>query len=604
MRRIFASLPLLGVGLGGLPSLFSLYYSDEFGLNEVQRALVSTLTEPFQILGLVVGIPITVRLARRDPGLVLKAIAVSSIVLSVALAGYAVSPVLWLSIVMHIVIAILLVILLPGIYATVSLVMPPRARSVGFSLGALYLMPAGVIIAIIGQAAESSGVRGALVATIPVSLLGGFILASAGRFVRADMANMQANAVARAAVLASRRSGTSKLLAVNGLDVGYDQVQVLFGVDFEVGEGEIVALLGTNGAGKSTLLKSISGLLPPTGGAVMFDGVEITAASPQEIAGRGVIQVPGGKGAFPGLSVAENLRIAGWLNRADAAYLRDATEDVLGFFPILRTRWDEPAGNLSGGEQQMLTLGQAFISKPRLLMIDELSLGLAPIIVEQLLEIVRAISARGTTIILVEQSVNVALTVAESAYFMEKGEIRFHGATAELLARPDLLRSVFLEGAGAAGGYGASTNGSGRRRGTESARARKASLAAAAERPVVLEAVGMTKRFGGIEAVSDVSFTLGEGEILGFIGPNGAGKTTLFDLISGFIACQRRPRAARRRRPHVGRTGCPRPRRARAIVPGRPPVPRPDRRRGDRALSRAPHRGAAIRSPLRSTCPR
>src|SRR5205814_4348698 len=135
-----------------------------------------------------------------------------------------------------------------------------------------------------------------------------------------------------------------------------------------------------------------------------------------------------GKGVFPGLTVAENLRIAGWLYQRDTAYLKQAVEQVLTFFPVLRGRWEQPAGNLSGGEQQMLTLGQAFIAKPRLLMIDELSLGLAPIIVEQLLQIVEAIRDRGTTIILVEQSVNVALTIAETAYFMEKGEIRFHGA--------------------------------------------------------------------------------------------------------------------------------------------------------------------------------
>ena len=149
------------------------------------------------------------------------------------------------------------------------------------------------------------------------------------------------------------------------------------------------------------------------------------------------MQVPGGKGVFPSLTVDENLRIAGWLFQRDTEYLEQATEEVLGFFPVLRERWDQPAGNLSGGEQQMLTLGQAFIAKPRLLMIDELSLGLAPIIVEQLLGIVRAIRERGTTVILVEQSVNVALTLAETAYFMEKGEIRFHGPTAELLERPE-----------------------------------------------------------------------------------------------------------------------------------------------------------------------
>jgi branched-chain amino acid transport system ATP-binding protein len=173
----------------------------------------------------------------------------------------------------------------------------------------------------------------------------------------------------------------------------------------------------------------------------------------------------------------------------------------------------------------MLTLGQAFITKPRLLMIDELSLGLAPIIVEQLLGIVKAIRDRGTTIILVEQSVNVALTVANTAFFMEKGEIRFRGPTKELLERPDVLRSVFLEGAGTMTTPESKTP----------ARARRVEQVLT-DGPVVLEVRNLEKRFGGITATNDVSFQLHENEILGFIGPNGAGKTTLFDEISGFIS--------------------------------------------------------------------
>jgi ABC-type branched-subunit amino acid transport system ATPase component/ABC-type branched-subunit amino acid transport system permease subunit len=313
------------------------------------------------------------------------------------------------------------------------------------------------------------------------------------------------------------------LLSVRDLDVGYDGVQVLFGVNCDIGEGEIVALLGTNGAGKSTLLKAISGLLRPTNGMVLFDGEDITAASAQRVAASGIVQVPGGKGVFTSLSVEENLKIAGWLYAKETDYIREATEQVLTFFPVLRDRWEQPAGNLSGGEQQMLTLSQAFIARPRLLMIDELSLGLAPVIVEQLLDIVRAIRDRGTTIVLVEQSVNVALTVAETAFFMEKGEIRFSGATSELLDRPDILRSVFLEGA-------ASMNGNG-----NGARAKRRASPKREIGGVVLETRDVMRRYGALTAVNDVSLQLREGEILGIIGPNGAGKTTLFDLISGFV---------------------------------------------------------------------
>jgi branched-chain amino acid transport system ATP-binding protein len=229
------------------------------------------------------------------------------------------------------------------------------------------------------------------------------------------------------------------------------------------------------------------------------------------------------------LTVAENLRLAGWLHRHDAAETRESTERVLGYFPVLRERLHEPAGNLSGGQQQMLTLGMAFISRPRLLMIDELSLGLAPTVISQLLEIVQGLRDRGTTIILVEQSVNLALSIAETAYFMEKGEIRFHGPTAELLERPDVMRSVFLEGA-ASGQVAMATTPNG-----EPRDARELAARPDRDQPASLAVYDVSKRFGGIAAVAGVSLAIAPGEIVGFIGPNGAGKTTLFDVISGFL---------------------------------------------------------------------
>jgi branched-chain amino acid transport system ATP-binding protein len=314
------------------------------------------------------------------------------------------------------------------------------------------------------------------------------------------------------------------LLSCTGVDVAYDKVQILFGVDMDVAEGEIVALLGTNGAGKSTLLKAVSGLVDPIGGQILFGGQDITHADAVATSRMGIVQVPGGKAVFPTLTVAEHFKAGCWLFAAeDPAEVSARTERVLDMFPRLRERWDQMAGNLSGGEQQQLALSMAFVAKPRLLIIDELSLGLAPAIVAQLLDIVREIHADGATIILVEQSVNVALTIATRAYFMEKGEVRFSGPTEELLGRDDILRSVFLQGA------------------SESmtkeplpATLTERDAEAASDRPV-LEVTGLTRRFGGITAVRDVTFTLYEGQILGLIGPNGAGKTTIFDLISGHL---------------------------------------------------------------------
>lgn len=325
------------------------------------------------------------------------------------------------------------------------------------------------------------------------------------------------------------------ILVIRDLDVAYGKTQVLFGVNFHVENGEIVALLGTNGAGKSTLLNAVSGLLPKERGSITYDGRDITKFGPTETVKQGIVLMPGGKAIFPTLTVEENLRLASWLFKKDTDYTKRATAQVLEYFPILSERWHQKAGNLSGGEQQMLALGQAFIAQPRILMIDELSLGLAPLIVERLLEIVRQIHAAGTTVVLVEQSVNIAITLARRAVFVEKGEVRFDGPTADLLARPDILRAVFLRGTAAVAGDG---------KRKKSSKLRTAPFVARCEicgheHGVVLEVQDLALSFGGVVAVEDVGLSVREGQLVGMIGPNGAGKTTVFDLISGFLPPQR-----------------------------------------------------------------
>ena len=314
-------------------------------------------------------------------------------------------------------------------------------------------------------------------------------------------------------------------LTVRDLDASYGPVQILFGLDLDVHEGEIVALLGTNGAGKSTLFRCITGLLPPTAGSVRFQGQDLHGLPTDEIAARGVVMMPGGRSVFPTLTVRDNLRLACWLKRKDASAVREAEERVLDLFPRLADRIDQLAGNLSGGEQQMLAISQALIPDPKLLLIDELSLGLAPTVVGQLIEVVHRIHETGLTIVVVEQSINVALRLAQRAVFMEKGEFRFTGSTQDLLERPDILRSVFIAGA---------TTGADQPTRTAVARP-SAKTAPGPDAPVILACDGLTKRFGGITAVDHVDLELREGEILGLIGQNGAGKTTLFDCISGFL---------------------------------------------------------------------
>ncbi len=232
-------------------------------------------------------------------------------------------------------------------------------------------------------------------------------------------------------------------LRIRGLDVDYDGVQVLFGVDLDVHEGEIVALLGTNGSGKSTLLNAVSGILRPDHGTVTFDDRVITRTRPERIVALGVIQAPGGHGVFPSLTVADNLRLAGWL-RSDPEATQAATRDALALFPLLAERARQVAGNLSGGEQQMLTLAMAFVARPRLLLIDELSLGLSPEVLGRIRDRLRSLRSDGVTIVLVEQSVDRALELADRAYFLEQGTVRFAGPSRELLDHPELVRSVFL----------------------------------------------------------------------------------------------------------------------------------------------------------------
>jgi len=526
LRRLYAALPFLALAVIGLLTLGSLFYHDVFGLTEVQRGLVAGIAEPASIVGFFIGIPIATKLLARDPGLVLKFLFAVTVVVTAAWIAFAEAPNLPVAIATNLVISGSLGLLVPGIYSVLSLTIPPKVRAFGFAVAAIWIVPGFLLLPIVGGIADSYGTRLALLAAAPVFVIGGVILASGGSQVGGDITRVWTAAAAQSEVAYERRQGRVKLLLVRGVDVHYDSVQVLFGVDFEVDEGEIVALLGTNGAGKSTLLKSISGLVEASGGAIIFDGRDMTHTPPDEIAARGVTQVPGGQGVFPSLTVAENLRLAGWLQRREHDEVNEATERVMGYFPVLRERLHEPAGNLSGGQQQMLTLGMAFIGRPRLLMIDELSLGLAPTVITQLLDIVKALRDRGTTIILVEQSVNLALTLADEAYFMEKGEIRFHGPTAELLERPDVLRSVFLEGALDANPPKPAPNGD---------EATPARVAGDGQRSTSLEVVDVSKRFGGVTALNDVSFTVPRSEILGFIGPNGAGKTTLFDVICGFL---------------------------------------------------------------------
>ena len=293
------------------------------------------------------------------------------------------------------------------------------------------------------------GIGGALVSLMIPGFIAAAVLVSARKHVNQDLQRMIDKIVEDEEITRIRGAGGHlPMLSCRNVDFAYGKLQVLFDVDFTVEDGEMVALLGVNGAGKSTLLKVISGIGIPSRGTVRFGGYDVTYLDAERRLKLGITQVPGGRAVFPPLSVVDNMRVYGYALGRNGESIDDAIERCFATFPRLAERRNQLASTLSGGEQQMLGLCKALILRPRLLLIDELSLGLAPVIVGQLLDLVREINKTGTAVVLVEQSANIALSVARHAYFMERGEIRFDGPSEDLIGRRDLLRAVFLEGAG------------------------------------------------------------------------------------------------------------------------------------------------------------
>ena len=283
--------------------------------------------------------------------------------------------------------------------------------------------------------------------------------------------NEQRKVAARVKETVGEDTEAEMLLEVDGIDVFYDRVQVLYGVDVHVRRGERVALLGTNGAGKSTVLKAASRLIPLAAGTIRWKGEDVKDVPAEQLVRRGLGQVPGGRGLFPTLTVAENLRMGGYIY-TDQKKVDAEVDRVVEYFPWIRDRLSQQAGTLSGGELQQLATGRALMARPELLMIDELSLGLAPVVIERLMEAVqRLYEDEGLTVVIVEQQASFALGYTDRAYFMEKGEVRYEGDSAGLADRPDLLRSVFL--AGATAGFGGDGNGNGSTRAKTKAAAKK-----------------------------------------------------------------------------------------------------------------------------------
>jgi ABC-type branched-subunit amino acid transport system ATPase component len=303
----------------------------------------------------------------------------------------------------------------------------------------------GIVVAT--SFANRHGARAALLALAALGLLAAAWWRSASPAVATDREAVRDAAIERreyAELLGA--GGHLPLLECRGISFSYGRLQVLFDVDFTVETGEVVALLGTNGAGKSTLLKVISGIGLPQRGSLRLAGRDITYLDAEDRVGAGIAQVPGGHAVFGSMNVIENLQAFGYTLGRDKRTVDDAISRCLDVFPRLAARRTATAATLSGGEQQMLGLCRALILKPRLLLIDELTMGLAPSLIAPLLDLVRRINLDGTAVVVVEQSVNIALSLVDHAYFMEKGSVRFDGRAGDLLERQDLLRAVFLQG--------------------------------------------------------------------------------------------------------------------------------------------------------------
>jgi branched-chain amino acid transport system ATP-binding protein len=231
------------------------------------------------------------------------------------------------------------------------------------------------------------------------------------------------------------------ILEVDKIDVYYGQIQALRGVSLHIDRGEMVALVGANGAGKTTTLRTISGLLAPRGGSISFEGRPVNGLAAQVVVRRGITHLPEGRDLFPTLSVLENLKMGYWPRRSAKRGLKGALDHAMEMFPRLRERSGQAAGTLSGGEQQMLGVARALMSSPKLLIVDELSLGLAPLIVAQLFDVLKAVNKEGTAVLLVEQFVHMALENTHRAYVLSKGEVVTTGPSREMLNDPALIES-------------------------------------------------------------------------------------------------------------------------------------------------------------------
>ena len=451
-RRLFAGFAVVGVLTVPLGTFISFFLDQRWNLGPGGRGVFFAFYFAVGVVALLLYGNRGEKQFRASPSRVIVASGwiVAIAVVFIAIGG--VMPSFWPMITCFGLSGASIALLQPLLYTALMAIIPANMRPHAVGMVGIFQAIGGLAGALLlGGIQNQYGVTGTMVAIAIPGVLGAAIIASAGRLIDNDLDRMIDEVIEDEEIQRLKLAGSHlPMLAARGIDFSYGQLQVLFDVDFTVDDGEMVALLGVNGAGKSTLLKVISGIGLPTRGSVRYRGQEITYLDAERRLRLGITQIPGGRAVFGPMTVVENLRSYGYTLGRDKSAVDAAIDRTFDAFPRLDERRNSHAATLSGGEQQMLGLSKALMLRPRLLLIDELSLGLAPVIVGQLLDMVRQINADGTAVVLVEQSVNIALNLVEHAYFMEKGEMRFDGRAEELLGRDDLLRAVFLQGAGAA----------------------------------------------------------------------------------------------------------------------------------------------------------
>ena len=447
VRRLLIAWAVLGVAVNPVVTYQGFWLKDEFGLATDQRAYFYAGTWLLALPALWLAARKGEKIWNADPS---RLVRLTAYLLAAMAAGLilAIVPVLGVSFAGFSVVFAGEAVAVATLSLVLMTLVRPRQRPIVAALSALFFgLVGGEGGAILLSGLATSYSASVAIGVLAVPALGAAVLlARSAPQLRKDLDALVHEVLEDEGVGAAIARGRHEvpLLACRGIDFSYGQLQVLHKVDFTVHDGELIGLLGVNGAGKSSLLKVISGIGLPSSGSVRFEGRDITYLDAERRVPMGITQIPGGRAVFGPMTVAENLRGMGYALGRDRRRLEAAIDECYEAFPALAACRDRRAVTLSGGEQQMLAMSKAFILKPRLLLIDELSLGLAPIVVDRLLGMVRQINAAGTAVVLVEQSISVALHIVSHAYFMEKGEVRFDGGADELRGRGDLLRAVFL----------------------------------------------------------------------------------------------------------------------------------------------------------------